>query len=69
MPLAAWRPCPSQERNGRQAARLAGDFPGFSSTVLKVIVPWYPGLRYEDFASADLKPGVAALKIGFSNGC
>jgi hypothetical protein len=33
--------------------------------VLKVVVPWYPGLRYEDFASADLKPGVAALKNWF----
>lgn len=42
-----------------------GDFPGFLSTALKVAVPWYPGLRYEDFASADLKPGVAALKNWF----
>jgi predicted ATP-grasp superfamily ATP-dependent carboligase len=42
-----------------------GDFPGFLSTALKVVVPWYPGLRYEDFASADLKPGVAALKNWF----
>lgn len=42
-----------------------GDFPGFFSTALKVAVPWYPGLRYEDFAANDPKPGWEALKNWF----
>jgi biotin carboxylase len=39
-----------------------GVFPGRISTALRVGVPWYPGLRYEDFAGGDLNPGFAALK-------
>jgi len=42
-----------------------GEFPGLISTALKLAVPWYPGLRYEDFAGGDMKPGVAALKNWF----
>jgi predicted ATP-grasp superfamily ATP-dependent carboligase len=42
-----------------------GVFPRRISTALKLIVPWYPGLRYEDFAGGDLKPGFAALKNWF----
>jgi predicted ATP-grasp superfamily ATP-dependent carboligase len=42
-----------------------GAFPGRISTMLNLAVPWYPGLRYEDFAGGDSKPGVAALKNWF----
>jgi hypothetical protein len=42
-----------------------GTFPGRFLTALKLAVPWYPGLRYEDFAGGDVKPGVEALKNWF----
>jgi predicted ATP-grasp superfamily ATP-dependent carboligase len=42
-----------------------GTFPGRFSTALKLALPWYPGLRYEDFAGGDVKPGVEALKNWF----
>jgi hypothetical protein len=38
-----------------------GHFPGRWSTLLKLTVPWYPRLHYEDFAAGDAKPGLAAL--------
>jgi predicted ATP-grasp superfamily ATP-dependent carboligase len=36
-----------------------GDYPGFWSTLVKVSIPWYPGLRYEDLYLRDLRPGLA----------
>jgi predicted ATP-grasp superfamily ATP-dependent carboligase len=42
-----------------------GDFPGGFSTAMNVAVPWYPGLRYEDFAANDPKPGLEGLKNWF----
>jgi predicted ATP-grasp superfamily ATP-dependent carboligase len=42
-----------------------GQFPGRLSTALKLAVPWYPGLRYEDFAGSDARPGFTALKNWF----
>jgi predicted ATP-grasp superfamily ATP-dependent carboligase len=42
-----------------------GTFPGRFSTALKLAVPWYPGLSYEDFVASDPKPGVAALANWF----
>jgi predicted ATP-grasp superfamily ATP-dependent carboligase len=42
-----------------------GSFPGRFSTALKLAVPWYPGLRYDDFAAGDPKPGFAALANWF----
>lgn len=42
-----------------------GTFPGRLSTAFRLAVPWYPGLRYEDFAAHDPKPGFAGLKNWF----
>jgi len=42
-----------------------GSFPGRLSTALKMLVPWYPGLHYEDFAGNDVKPGIKALSNWF----
>jgi len=38
-----------------------GAYPGFWSTLVKISVPWYPGLRYEDLYVRDLRPGLAEL--------
>ncbi len=38
-----------------------GTYPGFWSTLFKVSIPWYPGLRYEDLYLRDLKPGLVEL--------
>jgi len=36
-------------------------FPNFWWSLLKVAIPWYPGLRYEDISLADPMPGLAAF--------
>lgn len=47
-------------RKGRPAG-WPGAYPGFWSTLAKVSVPWYPGLRYEDLYWRDLRPGLVEL--------
>lgn len=42
-----------------------GDFPGRFSTAVNFALPWYPGLRYEDFAANDPKPGWEGLRNWF----
>lgn len=36
-------------------------YPGFWSSLIKIGVPWYPGLRYDDLSITDPKPGLAGL--------
>jgi predicted ATP-grasp superfamily ATP-dependent carboligase len=38
-----------------------GAYPGFWSSLVRVAVPWYPGLRYDDLAWNDPKPGLFQL--------
>jgi len=38
------------------------DYPIFLINFLKVCIPWYPGLRYDDFSLYDPVPGVVGLK-------
>ena len=40
-------------------------YPGFWSSLIKVAIPWYPGLRYDDFAFADPRPGTAEIANWF----
>lgn len=40
-------------------------YPGLWSSLIKVAVPWYPGLYYEDFAGGDLRPGAAEIANWF----
>ena len=47
-------------RAGRPA-EWPGDYPNFWSTFLRVAVPWYPGVRYDDLWLSDLKPGLAGI--------
>lgn len=42
-------------------------YPGFLETLLKVSVPWYPGMRYGDVWFSDPAPGVAGLTRWFSS--
>lgn len=37
------------------------DYPSFWLSLLKIGIPWYPGLRYDDLSFDDPKPGVAEL--------
>ncbi len=37
------------------------DYPNFWSSLLKVAIPWYPGLRYDDLSWTDPRPGLAGL--------
>jgi len=40
-------------------------FPSLWSSLCKVAVPWYPGLRYDDFAAGDPRPGMAEIAHWF----
>jgi len=40
-------------------------YPPFWSSLVKIAVPWYPGLRYDDFASSDPRPGAAEIANWF----
>ncbi|MGO9269594.1 MAG: ATP-grasp domain-containing protein [Terriglobia bacterium] len=51
-------------RKGRPAGWPSA-YPSFWSTLIKVSIPWYPGLRYEDLYWRDLRPGLATLSRWF----
>jgi predicted ATP-grasp superfamily ATP-dependent carboligase len=36
-------------------------YPNFWTSLLKVAMPWYPGMRYDDLSFSDPKPGLAGL--------
>jgi predicted ATP-grasp superfamily ATP-dependent carboligase len=36
-------------------------YPSFWTSALKIAVPWYPGVRYDEFAGSDFRPGRAML--------
>ena len=36
-------------------------YPSFWSSALKIALPWYPGVRYDEFAAQDYRPGRAIL--------
>ena len=38
-----------------------GEYPEFWSTLAKVAIPWYPGMRYDDLWITDPRPGLAHL--------
>jgi len=40
-------------------------YPNFLVSLLKISVPWYPGLRYDDLWLTDPRPGVAGLSRWF----
>lgn len=40
-------------------------YPGFFQTLLKISVPWYPGMRYADVWFSDPSPGLAGLGSWF----
>jgi predicted ATP-grasp superfamily ATP-dependent carboligase len=40
-------------------------YPKFWSSLLRVAVPWYPGMHYDDLWLSDLKPGIAGLANWF----
>lgn len=40
-------------------------YPSLWGSLMKVAVPWYPGLRYDDFAGGDFRPGAAEIANWF----
>jgi predicted ATP-grasp superfamily ATP-dependent carboligase len=42
-------------------------YPNFFRTLLKISVPWYPGMRYDDFWLSDPRPGFEGLAQWFRN--
>ena len=39
-----------------------GAYPHFWPTLLRVSLPWYPGMHYDELSLSDLRPGVAELR-------
>jgi len=39
-----------------------GEYPSLWGSLLRIAVPWYPGMRYDDLWLSDLRPGVAEIK-------
>jgi len=54
----------SNLRNGKPA-NWPGEYPDFWSTLAKVAIPWYPGMRYDDVWLSDLRPGVEQIRNWF----
>ena len=40
-------------------------YPGFWSTLLRVAMPWYPGMHYDDLWFSDPRPGISGLANWF----
>ena len=40
-------------------------YPSLWSSLMKIAIPWYPGLHYDDFAGGDFRPGVAEISNWF----
>ena len=51
-------------RNGKPAGWTTA-YPSFWPTLIKVSIPWYPGLRCEDLCLRDLRPGLTELSQWF----
>jgi predicted ATP-grasp superfamily ATP-dependent carboligase len=41
------------------------EYPGFWSTLMKVAVPWYPGMHYDDLWLTDPRPALAQIQNWF----
>ncbi|HMK22106.1 MAG TPA: hypothetical protein VK466_07205 [Terriglobales bacterium] len=42
-----------------------GEYPKFWSTLVKVAIPWYPGMHYDDFSISDPRPTLAHIRNWF----
>ncbi len=54
----------SNLRNGKPA-HWPTEYPEFWSSLARVAIPWYPGMRYDDVWFSDLRPGLAQIKNWF----
>ena len=54
----------SNIRNGKPA-NWPEEYPQFWSTLARVAVPWYPGMRYDDIWLSDLRPGIEQIRNWF----
>ncbi len=50
-----------------QPANWPLPFPSFSASLLKISVPWFPGMHYDDFSFDDPKPGLKGISNWFSH--
>src|SRR5581483_7655881 len=42
-------------------------YPDFLTTLAKVAMPWYPGVRFDDIWLSDPRPGIAGISNWFSS--
>ena len=42
-----------------------GDYPDFWSTLVKVAIPWYPGMHYDDLWISDPRPALSQIRNWF----
>jgi predicted ATP-grasp superfamily ATP-dependent carboligase len=46
-------------------AQWPAEYPRFWMNLMKMAIPWYPGLHYDDLWLSDLRPGVAEIRNWF----
>jgi hypothetical protein len=44
---------------------MAHSISKFPGTLVKMAVPWYPGVRYDDISLSDPRPGMAEISNWF----
>jgi predicted ATP-grasp superfamily ATP-dependent carboligase len=54
----------SNIRRGRPK-NWPGEYPNFWRTLLRMAIPWHPGMCYDDVWISDLRPGIAGLRNWF----
>jgi predicted ATP-grasp superfamily ATP-dependent carboligase len=51
-------------RAGKPAG-WSGEYPSFWSSLIKIAVPWFPGMHYDDLWLSDVRPGIAEIRNWF----
>jgi predicted ATP-grasp superfamily ATP-dependent carboligase len=51
----------------RKPAGWPTPLPSFSASLIKILIPWYPGLRYDDLWLSDPRPGIAGVSRWFQD--
>ena len=61
LPPDGWRTHSSQQPSRGETRELAASVSKFLEQLVRVAVPWYPGMHYDDLWLSDPKPGLAGL--------
>ena len=54
---------------GGRPPNWPGSYPAFWPTLVRMAIPWHPGMCYDDLWISDMRPGIAGLKNWFQVSC